>query len=149
MNQRVKEKILSHFDAALRRDVGLLPRKLILNLHWKFRNNPISFTHFPEKNMTIYVEHMGYLRYLFTVHSGIERIDNWEDLVSGDRACQWRAIGRSHVRDVMCRENVIDDARQYWEYGTFLTAGYPTPVFCNEQPLFLDSSSSETPSRDL
>lgn len=100
--------------------------------------------------MTIYVEHIGYLKYIFSVHTGIRRLDDWEDLVSGDRACQWRSIENesSYIRDICFRENVIDDTRERWQFGTFMTGGFPNPIFCNEQPLFLDSSSSETPSRD-
>jgi len=148
MNQRVKEKILSHFDAAVRRDLGLPPRKLILNLNWKFRNNPISFTYFPDRNMTVYVEYIEYARYLFMVHAGLQLIENYLCPVTGDRLCQFKVVSSigSRVRDVFHHDTITDDKRYFWnptemEMDTFLTAGFPEPIFCNEQPLFLDSSN--------
>lgn len=142
MNQRVKEKIISHFDAAVRRDLGLPPRKLILNLNWKFRNNPTSFTYFPDRNMTVYLEYMEYSKYLLMIHAGLQLNEDYLCPLSGERFCQFQIMSCSRARDVYHNDNITDDKRYFvdTEMDTFFTAGYPGPIFCNEQPLFLDSS---------
>lgn len=144
MNQRVKDRILSHFDAALRRDIGLPPRKLILNLNWKFRSQPNSYCYCPERKFSTYLEYWEYDRYLFMIHSGIERTGEIID-ITGDLVCQFRILPGSKVHDVMYKDSVTDDREFDWnalmfENQTFITAGFPDPMFENEKPLYRESA---------